>query len=107
MLITLQRKIKSLSLLDLLKIGIIIFASYSLIANFNPFYNGGDDYDIAIAAKILANGTYGYTNELWQETGNSRHNPPHWIATTQNVLVPVSSPGIVSTSTFSYLIAFK
>jgi len=105
MLITLQRKIKSISILDGLKIGIIIFVSFSLIANFNPFYNGGDDYDIAIAGIILANGTYGYTNELWQETGNSRHNPSHWLATTQNVLVPISSPGIIATSAFSYLIA--
>jgi len=87
MLITLQRKIKSIAILDVLKIAIIIFVSFSLIANFNPFYNGGDDYDIAIAGIILANGTYGYTNELWQETGNSRHNPSHWLATTQNVLV--------------------
>jgi len=105
MLITLQRKIKSISILDVLKIGIIIFASFSLVANFLPYYNGGDDYDIAIAGIILANGTYGYTNELWQETGTSRSNPQHWLATTQNVLVPISSPGIVFTSAFSYLIA--
>jgi len=104
MLITLQRKIKSISILDVIKIGIIIFVSFSLLANFMPYYGGGDDYDIAIAGIILANGTYGYTNELWQETGISRFVPQHWFATTQNVLVPVSSPGIVFTSAFSYLI---
>ena len=34
MLINLQRKIKSISILDVIKIGIIIFVSFSLLANF-------------------------------------------------------------------------
>ncbi len=104
MQITLQGKTKSISILDVLKIGIIVFASFSLLANFIPYYGGGDDYDIAIAGIILANGTYGYTNELWQETGHHRFIPQHWVPTQQDVLIPVSSPGIVSTSAFSYLI---
>jgi len=104
MLITLQRKIKSISILDVLKIAIIIFVSFSLFTNISPFFKGGDGYDIVIAGIHLANGNYGYTNELWLETGNSRFVPQHWFATEQNVMIPVTSTGIIATTTISYLI---
>jgi len=104
MLIALQRKIKSISILDVLKIGIIIFVSFSLFTNINPFFKGGDGYDIVIAGIHLANGKYGYTNELWLETGNIIFVPQHWFATEQYVMIPISSTGIIATTAISYLI---
>jgi len=104
MLITLQRKIKSISILDVIKIGILIFISFSLFTNISPFFKGGDGYDIVIAGIDLANGKYGYTNELWLETGISRFVPQHWFGTEQNVIIPISSIGIIATTAISYLI---
>jgi len=104
MLIPLQRKIKLISLLDVIKIGIIIFVSFSLFTNINPFFKGGDGYDIVIAGIHLANGKYGYTNELWLETGNIIFVPQHWFATEQYVMIPISSTGIIATTAISYLI---
>jgi len=104
MQIIIQRKIKSISILDVIKIGIIIFVSFSLFTNISPFFIGGDSYDIVIAGIHLANGKYGYTNELWLETGLSRFVPQHWLVTEQNVAIPISSIGIIATTTISYLI---
>jgi len=47
MILTLQKKIKSISILDLIKIGIIIFVSISFFADFRPFYDGFDDHAFA------------------------------------------------------------
>jgi len=102
--ISIKGKIKTISILDVIKIGIIILVSFTLLTNINPYYYGGDDHDIAIAGINLAKGSYGITNELWLETGLSMFVPQHWFATEQNVLVPVSSPGIIAISAFSYLI---
>jgi len=102
--ISIKGKIKTISILDVIKIGIIILVSFTLLTNINPYYYGGDDHDIAIAGINLAKGSYGITNELWLETGLSMFVPQHWFATEQNVLVPVSSPGIIVTSALSYLI---
>jgi len=101
---TIQRKIKSISILDLLKIGIIILILFTLLTNIKPYYGGGDDYDIAIAGINFAKGSYGITNELWQKTGTYLFVPQHWYETKQDVLVPVTSPGIVILSALSYII---
>jgi len=104
---SLKGKIKTISILDAIKIAFIIFVSISLLINIIPFFDGRDqidDYDIAIAGINLAKGSYGYTNELWQETGSARFTPPHWFGTEKGVVIPISSPAIVATSAFSYLI---
>jgi len=100
----LKSRIKEISIIGIIKIAFIIFVIFSFFTNINPFYNGGDDYVYAITGIDLSNGVYGYTNELWAETGRIEFIPQHWKETNQDVLVPVSSPGIVATSAFSYLI---
>jgi len=104
--VNLKSRIKGISIIGIIKIAFIIFVSFSLIANIIPFYEGGggDDYVYAITGIDLAKGSYGYTNELWTETGRIEFIPQHWKETNQDVLVPVSSPGIIATSAFSYLI---
>ncbi len=104
MILTLQKKIKSISILDLIKIGIIIFISISLLADFRPFYEGYDDHAFALMGINFAKGSYGYTNELYKETGSADFRPMHWIDTEQDYLVPLGSPGVVITSALSYLI---
>jgi len=104
MIITLQKKIKSISVLDVIKIAIIIFISISLVADFRPFYEGYDDHAFALMGINFAKGSYGYTNELYKETGSPDFRPMHWLDTEQDYLVPLGSPGIIITSALSYLI---
>jgi len=100
----LKNRIETISIIGIIKIAFIIFVSFLFFTNINPFYNGGDDYVYAITGIDLSNGKYGYTNELWTETERIEFIPQHWKETNQDVLVPVSSPGIIATSAFSYLI---
>jgi len=103
-LISLKNKIKNNSVLDILKIIIIILASFSLIANFYPYYEGWDSFVYGISAISLTQGSFGITNELLLETGNNEFVPNHWIKTIHNTAVPIASPAILGLAAFSYLI---
>ncbi len=102
--ISIKNKIKSISVLDYVKILILIFVSISLIANFYPYYEGWDSFVYGISAISLAQGTFGITNELLIDTGNTEFVPTHWVKTVHNNAVPIASPGILALSAFFYLI---
>jgi len=104
MQITLQRKIKSLSILDVLKIGIIIFASFSLVANFGPFYSVVDSLVYAFTAISLTEGSYGITNELLKKTGDFRYVPQFHAKSVYDTAIPFASLGMVGISTLAYLL---
>ena len=87
--ISIKNKIKSISVLDYVKILILIFVSISLIANFYPYYEGWDSFVYGISAISLAQGTFGITNELLIDTGNTEFVPTHWVKTVHNNAVPI------------------
>jgi len=103
MLITLQRKIKSISLLDVLKIGIIIFVSFSLIANFFPYYKMTDSVIYGYTGISLTEGTYGITNELWEKTGDVLHLPKFYAISIYGTAIPFASSGMIGISALAYL----
>jgi len=92
------------SKIDLVKILIIIFVSISLIANFKAFFLGADSLVYGISAINLANGSFGFTHELMQQTGWSEFIPAQWVATIHNTAIPTGGLGIYGLSAFSYLI---
>ncbi len=63
-------KTKDISILDTIKILLIIFVSISLLANFVPFYYGADSFLYGTTALDLTNGSYGISNELILESGS-------------------------------------
>jgi len=91
-------------ILNSFKIFIIFFISISLLGNFYPFYNGVDSYLYGISAIHLSEGSWGFTNELLQETGSIDFVPVQWVKTIYNTAVPVGGPGIYAISTASFLI---
>jgi len=101
---TLQRKIKSISLLDVIKIGIIIFVSFSLVANFYPYYVSLDPSVYAFTAIGLTQGEYGITNELLEKTGDTKYVPKFYAKSVYGNAVPFASSGMVTISTFAYLL---
>jgi len=103
-LISLKNKIKTISVLDTLKIIILIIVSFALIANFYPYYEGWDSFVYGISAISLSQGSFGITNELLLETGNNEFVPNHWTKTIHDTAVPVASPAILGLAAFSYLI---
>ncbi len=95
---------KFLLILDLLKILFIIFVAFSFLAGMYPYYNGFDSADYAIGAKLLANGSWGFSNELLKETGLWEFVPWTWSKTVDNELVPLGNIGMYGLSTLAYLL---
>jgi len=104
MLITLQRKIKSISILDVLKIAIIIFVSFSLIANFLPYNDLVDSLIYGYTGIGLTQGTYGITNELFEKTGDALHLPRFYAKSVYGTAIPFASSGMVAISALAYLL---
>lgn len=100
----LKNKIKKISTLDFIKILILIVVSFSLIANFYPYYEGWDSFVYGISAINLSQGSFEITNELLQTTGSVEFAPTHWIKTIHNTAIPIASPGILGLASFSYLL---
>jgi len=94
-----------ISIIDIIKIGIIIFVGLSLIENILPFYQGWDAYTYALSGvEFVKNGTFLYSNEMWEKTGLVVFIPTHWVPTQQEDLIPIASPGILGVSAFSFLV---
>jgi len=92
-------------ILNVFKISLIIFIFISLLATFEPFYRGVDSYLYGINAINLAEGNWGFTNDLLKETGSRDFVPLQFVKTIDNTAVPVGGPGIYAISAISYLIA--
>jgi len=95
---------KRISVLDILKIGIIVFVSYSLFANAIPHYEGADAYVYGISAIQLVQGNFGFTNQLLEETGNSKYVPQQWVKTIFNTAIPIGGLGIYGLASLFYLL---
>ena len=98
-------KNKTTLALNVIKISIIIFTSIYLIGNFAPYHMGSDSLLYGISSVNLANGSWGISNELLQETGSIEFVPPQWVKTVQNTAVPLGNPGIYGVASFFYLLA--
>jgi len=95
---------KKPSLLGIIKIAIIIFASFYLLGNFWPFYEGVDAYIYGIKAIDIANGSYEYTNEFLQNTEYKGFRFGPFIDTIHGTLIPIGGIGIYSLAAFSYIL---
>jgi len=91
--------------LNVFKISLIFFIFFSLLGTIEPFYLGIDSYLYGINSINLAEGNWGFTNELLKETGSRDFVPVQWVKTIDNTAVPVGGPGIYAISAISYLIA--
>ena len=97
-------KEKKSLIINIIKISLIIFVSISLLGNFVPFFQAYDDISYGLSSILLANGSYGFSNQLLQETGNSAFMPLEWVKTQYNTAIPKSSVGIhVIGSAFYYI----
>jgi len=92
-------------LIKVIKIIVLGFVSFSLLANAIPFYLGFDDVNYGIASIELSKGNASITNELLQETGLKFFVPySHVITSDKKSAVPVFTAGIYSFGALSYLL---
>ena len=103
--LSIKKRIKNLSFLDGIKITIIVFASIALVGNFIPYYNGNDTLVYAATAINLADGSYGFTNELLKESDGEEFLPRVYAKSIHDTAIPFASSGMTILTTFSYLVA--
>jgi len=101
----LSRKKNQDFLIKVIKIVVLGFISFSLLANAIPFYLGFDDVNYGKASIDLSKGNASITNELLQETGLKFFVPySHVITSDKKSAVPVFTVGIYSFGALSYLL---
>jgi len=103
--LSIKKRIKNLSFLDGIKITIIVFASIALVGNFIPYYVGNDTLVYAATAINLADGSYGFTNELLKESDGEEFLPRVYAKSIHDTAIPFASSGMTILTTFSYLVA--
>jgi len=103
--LSIKKRIKNLSFLDGIKITIIVFASIALVGNFIPYYIGNDTLVYAATAINLADGSYGFTNELLKESDGEEFLPRVYAKSIHDTAIPFASSGMTILTTFSYLVA--
>lgn len=91
-------------LVSIIKISIIIFSAYAVIANFIPFFENGNPYYYGINAMLFGNGQFSITNEFLQETRHVEFIPENWIITDHGTAVPISGSGLMVAGSIFYLI---
>ena len=99
-----KNRFQEITILDILKIAIILLASYYLLANFNPFYYGADTIVYGTGAIGIATGSYEYTNELLNQTGNDIFLPVQWVQTIHNTGVPLGGIGLPALGAIFYFL---
>jgi len=104
MKINLQRKINSISILGVIKIVVITFVAFSLVAHFIPYYNLLDPLVYGFTAIGLTQGQYEITNELLEKTGDPVYIPTFYAKSVYGTAVPFASSGMVGISALAYLL---
>jgi len=92
-------------LVNLIKIGIIVFLAFSLLGNINPFYEGKDAYIHGIASINLSKGDIERENPLLKETGRNELVGDRWLLTDFNSALPrLPGIGIAIFGAISYIV---
>ena len=99
----LKIKKSKISGLDVIRILIFVYVAITLLGNFTPYYDGNDSHLYAEWGKRLANGTFGYSNELL-ETGAKEFIPAAHVKTIHDTVIPAGNYGIYAVSGLSYLV---
>jgi len=96
--------LSSNSIINLVKIIIILFVSFFLISNFNPYFEGNDSYSYAVVAKQLSQGNLFYTNDFLN-SGELEFVPHDVIITKDGNALPAGYAGFFAITTAVYMIA--
>lgn len=89
----------------IIKITVISFFSFYLIDHPFAWYFGSDSTVYAISSIDLANGTYGFTNELMQRFHGGPFIPAQWVSTIHDIAIPGIQIGLVLVGSTAYFLA--
>ncbi|WP_299290920.1 glycosyltransferase family 39 protein [Nitrosopumilus sp.] len=92
------------SLINLVKISVIIIAGIYLIGNFTPYYEAKDAYLYGIEAINFSKGIYSMSNVLLEETGRMEFVGDNYRKTIHGDAVPSSGVGTPLLGALAYMI---
>lgn len=96
---------KSDYILNIAKIGILIFFSIMIIANFVPYFeNTPDSYVYGLKSISIFEGSWTVSNDLLAETGKWEFVPSSWKMTVDREAIPKYTPGIPILGSISYIL---
>jgi len=95
---------KTKYIIIIIKVAIICFYSFHLLGNPYPFYLLNDAMLYAISSEHLANGMYGFSNELMQRFNGGPFIPSQWVGTVHDTAIPITQIGVVLIGAISYFI---
>ncbi len=94
----------AISILDAIKIVILVTVSFILLLNFYPYFFGADSLIYGMTAVSFSNGEYGITNELMKEFAGPPFIPHQWVPTIHDSAIPRGNPGIIGLAGISYIL---
>lgn len=89
--------------LKIVKISIILFASFSILGNFIPFFEGSNSYYYGIASILLIEDGTAISNPFLEKYQTNEFVVENWLLTQQNELVPMSGQGLITLGSIFYL----
>jgi len=102
--VSIKNKIKIISMLDAIKIAIIVIFSFTILANIQPFYIGIDSLIYAWSGMQFLDGSWGFTNELIIESEGNEFLPFFWERSTNDRAISFAPSGIIVFAAVSYLV---
>jgi len=88
---------------NIAKILIILFASFSILGNFVPFFEGSNSYYYGIASILLIEDGATMSNPFLEKYQRDEFVVENWLLTQQNELIPMSGQGLITLGSIFYL----
>ena len=90
-------------LLKIVKLTIIVFVSFSVLANFVPFFEGSNSYHYGVASMLLIEEGITKSNPFLEKYETNEFIDENWLRTDQNQMIPMSGHGLITLGGISYL----
>lgn len=91
------------NLLKIVKIAIIVFVSFSVLAHFVPFFEGSNSYYYGVASMLLIEEGVTKSNPFLEKYEANEFLVENWLRTDQNQIIPMSGNGLITLGGISYL----
>ena len=90
-----SKKIEN-NIIKIVKIGILVFVSFSVLGNFVPFFEGSNSYYYGIASILLVEKGATIPNPFLETYETNEFLVENWLRTNQNEMVPMSGHGLIT-----------
>ena len=91
------------NIVKIIKIGIIVFISFSILGQFVPFFEGSNSYFYGIASILFVDEGITISNPFLEKYETNEFLIENWLRTNQNEMTPMSGNGLIALGGIAYL----